>query len=164
MFKRIHHKILPPSKLISRSPLRRGFCLIPLALGWFALPPTTRAQLPSPTPDGGYPNQNTAEGTSALFSLTTGFNNTAIGSGALFGNNTGYKNTATGASALQHNTTGNFNTANGFNTLVSNASGNSNTASGAFALEQIQPAITIPPVAYRRSLPIAPATPTRPKV
>ena len=34
-----------------------------------------------PPPDGGYPNNNTAEGTDALFSLTTGANNTAIGFG-----------------------------------------------------------------------------------
>ena len=32
-----------------------------------------------PTPDGGYPNDNTAEGDSALFSVTTGTDNTAVG-------------------------------------------------------------------------------------
>ena len=46
-------------KSIGRSPLRRGFLLIALALAWFALSPTPRAV--NPPPDGGYPNQNTAE-------------------------------------------------------------------------------------------------------
>ena len=32
-----------------------------------------------PPPDGGYPGGNTAEGASALFSLTTGSYNTAVG-------------------------------------------------------------------------------------
>ena len=36
----------------------------------FALSPTARAV--TPAPDGGYPNNNTAEGDNALFSLTTG--------------------------------------------------------------------------------------------
>jgi hypothetical protein len=31
----------------------------------------------NPPPDGGYPSNNTAEGTDALFNLTTGFDNTA---------------------------------------------------------------------------------------
>jgi hypothetical protein len=91
---------------ISSSPLRRGFLLIALALGGFALSPMTRAQLPSPAPDGGYPNQNTAEGDHALFSLTTGMDNTAIGSFALSANTTGGANTATGAFTLEFNTTG----------------------------------------------------------
>ena len=34
--------------------------------------------------DGGLPNQNTAEGKGALFSLTTGANNTAVGFDALY--------------------------------------------------------------------------------
>ena len=45
-----------------------------------------RAQAVSPPPDGGYPNENTAEGQDALLSLTTGGNNTAIGFRALFSN------------------------------------------------------------------------------
>src|SRR5437773_11101652 len=71
----------------------RGFLLIPLALAWFALSPTARAVLPAP--DGGYPNANTAEGTDALFSLTTGYGNTANGIQALYFNTTGNDNTAT---------------------------------------------------------------------
>src|SRR5207237_577820 len=100
---------------ISRSPLRYGLFLIPLALAWFALSPTAQAQL-SPAPDGGYPNDNTAEGTDALFSITTGPNNTAIGYFALFSN-----------------TTGNSNTANGYDTLLNNTTGIGNIALGNFA-------------------------------
>ena len=55
------------------------------ALACFALSPTAQAQL-LPPPDGGYPNQNTAEGTDALFSLTVGGDNTAIGTRALYSN------------------------------------------------------------------------------
>jgi len=118
---------------ISRSPLRHGLFLIPLALAWFALSPTAQAQL-SPAPDGGYPNDNTAEGTDALFSLTTGTDNTAIGFDALFSNTTGDSNTATGSIALTSNTTGVRNTANGFAALNSNTTGERNTATGRAAL------------------------------
>ena len=62
------------------------------AFACFALSPVVRAQL-SPPPDGGYPNQNTAEGEDALFSLTGGNGyNTAIGFHALFSNTTGSVN------------------------------------------------------------------------
>ena len=118
---------------ISRSPLRHGLFLIPLALAWFALSPTAQAQL-SPAPDGGYPNDNTAEGTDALFSLTTGTENTAIGFDALFSNTTGDSNTATGSIALTSNTTGVRNTANGFAALNSNTTGERNTATGRAAM------------------------------
>jgi Chaperone of endosialidase len=118
---------------ISRSPLRRGLFFIPLALAWFALSPSAQAQL-SPPPDGGYPNNNTAEGTDALFSLTTGPDNTAIGFDALFSNTTGDSNTATGSIALSSNTTGVRNTANGFAALNSNTTGERNTATGRAAL------------------------------
>jgi trimeric autotransporter adhesin len=102
-------------------------------------------------PDGGYPGGNTAEGQSALFSLTTGgFNtavglfslrsnttnsfNTAIGAGAL-ALNTANESTATGAGALFSNTTGFFNTANGAFALFSNTTGLDNTANGVNALQ-----------------------------
>jgi hypothetical protein len=127
----------------------RGFLLVPLALAWFALSPTARAVLPAP--DGGYAGQNTAEGTDALFSLTTGIGNTASGFDALYHNTTGTANaahgayalydisggtdnTATGADALFSITTGSDNTANGAEALFSNTTGTDNTAHGANAL------------------------------
>jgi hypothetical protein len=103
-------------KSINRSPLRRGFFLIPLALACFAVLPAAQAVLPAP--DGGYPGQNTAEGEDALFSLTTGVNNTAVGFQALFNNTTGNHNTANGASALANNSTGSLNTATGGYALI----------------------------------------------
>src|SRR5438477_6714266 len=107
------------------SPLRLGLFLIPLALAWFALSPTARAV--DPPPDGGYPNQNTAEGDGALFSLTSGGQNTAIGFNALFSNTYAYQNTAVGANALYSNTTGGANTAIGALALSTNSSGQENT-------------------------------------
>jgi hypothetical protein len=118
---------------MNRSPLRYGLVLIPLVLAVFALSPMAQAQL-SPPPDGGYPNDNTAEGTDALFSLTTGPDNTAIGFDALFSNTTGDSNTATGSQALVSNTTGIRNTADGFAVLSSNTTGERNTATGRAAL------------------------------
>ena len=129
-----------------------GLFLIPLLFAYYALLHSAQAQLPSPTPDGAYPNGNTAEGSGALQSLTTGSYNTAIGTGALFSNTTGSKNTAngylalsnlttglqntaTGSTALYSNTTGYQNTATGFETLFSNTTGNYNTAIGAGALQ-----------------------------
>jgi hypothetical protein len=118
---------------INRSPLRYGLFLIPLVLAAFALSPVAQAQL-SPPPDGGYHGNNTAEGTDALFSLTTGTENTALGFNALYSNTTGGENTATGSTALISNTTGIRNTANGFAALQSNTTGERNTATGRAAL------------------------------
>ena len=118
---------------MSRSLLRYGLFLIPLVVAAFALSPTAQAQL-SPAPDGGYANDNTAEGTDALFSLTTGPDNTAIGFDALFSNTTGDSNTATGSQALMSDTTGNRNTADGFAALLSDTTGERNTATGRAAL------------------------------
>jgi len=87
-------------KSIGRSPLRLGFLLLSLVLVCFGLLPTAQAVLPPPTPDGGYPGGNTAEGDGALFNLTTGVGNTAIGSSALPNDTTGSFNTANGAQAL----------------------------------------------------------------
>ena len=118
---------------ISRSPLRYGLFVIPLMLAAFAFSPAALAQL-SPPPDGGYPGNNTAEGTDALFSLATGTDNTAVGFNALYSNTTGDSNTATGSEALISNTTGIRNTANGFAALQSNTTGERNTATGRAAL------------------------------
>src|SRR5438270_13989061 len=113
-------------KSIDRSPLRRGFPIVFVVLGLFALSPVALAV--SPPPDGGYPNQNTAEGDQALLSLTTGVGNTADGFSALFRNTTGFWNTAIGSSALRKNTTGPYNTAVGVQALYSNTIGYWNTA------------------------------------
>ena len=77
---------------------------------------------------------NTAGGTGALFSNTTGSFNTADGFDALVSNTTGTLNTASGAFALFSNTTGGFNTASGVDALFSNSTGGFNTASGVFTL------------------------------
>src|SRR5881396_4002473 len=109
---------------IRRSPLRCGLFLIPLFIVWFGFSPATQAVLPPP--DGGYANNNTAEGTDALFSLTTGADNTAIGFDALYSNTTGDSNTATGFRALLNNTSGIWNTATGVQALLLNIDGNYN--------------------------------------
>lgn len=110
-----------------------------------------QAQALSPAPDGGYPGNNTAEGASALFSLTSGISNTALGYQALYhntngnyntadgfralsSNTSGIQNTATGNGALSGNTTGSFNTANGGSALSYNTTGSNNTAIGLRAL------------------------------
>jgi trimeric autotransporter adhesin len=113
-------------------PLRRVFLFVPLLLACLALLPIAQAVVPPP--DGGYANENTAEGTQALFSLTTGSDNTATGFQALYSNTEGVKNVAIGAKALLFNTTGNGNTANGRAALQSNTTGDFNTATGHFAL------------------------------
>ena len=78
---------------IGRSRSRLALLLIPLVFACFALSPDGRAV--SPPPDGGYPNNNTAEGSDALFSLTTGTDNTAIGFDALYSNTGGGASSAT---------------------------------------------------------------------
>jgi Chaperone of endosialidase len=109
-----------------------------LAFGCLVFPQRTLAV--SPTPDGGYPGGNTAEGTNALLSLTTGTYNTAIGIYSLLSNTEGQFNTALGAGALLANVgdpssgAGVDNTATGAGALLSNTTGESNTANGAFAL------------------------------
>ncbi|PYL59713.1 MAG: hypothetical protein DMF24_12430 [Verrucomicrobia bacterium] len=119
---------------IGPSPLRRGSFLIALALACFAFSPAARAVLPAP--DGGYPNNNTAEGDDALFSFSTnnGIGNTAIGFDALFNLIVGGSNTAIGSLALASTTTASANTAIGLEALYSNTTGGQNTATGAVAL------------------------------
>src|SRR5437667_4370553 len=108
------------------------FTAILFVLAYFALFPGSHAV--NPPPDGGYARGNTAEGTSALFSLTTGSGNTATGFKALVSDTTGFGNTATGHSALFSNTTGFSNTATGNGALFSNTTGEGNTAIGQAAL------------------------------
>jgi hypothetical protein len=125
--------------LSTRNATRRPYVLrdllvIPLSLllVCFALLPNARAV--NPPPDGGYPNGNTAEGSDALFRLTSGSLNTALGLNALYHNTIGNYNTASGANALISNTSGSLNTANGVNALYRNTIGVRNTATGVQAL------------------------------
>jgi hypothetical protein len=97
----------------------------------FAVLPKAQAVLPAP--DGGYAGGNTAEGQSALFSLTSGGYNTALGYFSLRSITTGSYNTGLGAGALVVNTS-DQNTAAGAGALLSNTTGYQNTANGAFAL------------------------------
>jgi hypothetical protein len=133
---------------IGRSPLRHDLFLITLVLACFA--PARTVFAVSPAPDGGYPGNNTAEGTSALFSLTSGISNTAVGFQSLYKNTTGNyntanginalrdsrgaQNTATGSGALGYNLVGNYNTANGYNALPGFGNGSNDAAIGLGAL------------------------------
>jgi hypothetical protein len=101
------------------------------ALACFAF--VLNVQAVSPPPDGGYPGGNTAEGQTALFSLTSGTYNTAVGVFSLRNNTIGNFNTAIGAGTLLANAA-NENTATGTGALLSNTSGANNTANGAFAV------------------------------
>ena len=119
-------------KSIDYPALRRGLLLFALALAYIAVSPATRAV--TPAPDGGYPNENTAEGTNALFSVTSGDHNTATGFESLFSNTMGHANTATGHNTLGSNTTGSDNTATGGGVLASNTTASENTGTGHHAL------------------------------
>jgi len=77
---------------------------------------------------------NTATGSGALYSNTSGDYNTADGLNALYHNTTGSYNMAAGAYALFSNTSGGGNTADGQRALYSNISGADNTADGRYAL------------------------------
>src|SRR5437868_11141604 len=112
---------VPPAlSSTNRSPLwhRFPFGALAVALAFFAL--SLAALAVSPAPDGAYPNGNTAEGDSALFSLSDGTDNVAIGAGALYSNTRGNYNTANGFQTLNSNTTGSGNTANRHRALASN--------------------------------------------
>jgi len=92
-----------------------------------------------PSPDGGYPFGNTAEGEDSLFNITptseeNGGRNTAVGFNALYDSITGFSNTGVGWSVLKANLSV-FNTAIGSAALSQNVSGFQNTAVGAGALE-----------------------------
>jgi hypothetical protein len=112
--------------------LKRAILLFLVALTCLALSPAVRAV--NPPPDGGYPNQTTAEGEDALLHLSTGEGNTAVGFHALHDDSTGYFNTAVGADALSNNTIGILNTATGHAALSSDTNGSGNVANGLAAL------------------------------
>src|SRR2546430_6931725 len=97
--------------------------LLIFALVCFALVQNTQAV--SPTPDGGYPGGNTAEGQNALLSLTSGTYNTAVGLYSLLSLTGGNYNTGVGAATLASNT-GERNTACGAGALFLNTTGGSN--------------------------------------
>ena len=98
-------------------------------------------------------SSNTAVGTSALFTNTTGSANTGVGLNALYyvttgSNNTGVgnktlqqttgdNNTAVGSNALYTNNAGSDNTAVGYLSLYYNQSGNNNTAIGRYSLVDV---------------------------
>ena len=115
-------------------PLRRVFLFVPLLLACLALLPIAQAVVPPP--DGGYANGNTAEGTQALLSLTTGSDNTATGFQALYSNTSGGGNNAFGSQALLSNISGTRNLAVGAAALSRLTSGDSNVAVGNVALAQ----------------------------
>src|SRR5881394_1823235 len=90
-----------------RTVLNKTFVVMMTGLFSFVL-----SEAGIPPPDGGNAKGNTAEGTQALFSNTTGNANTATGMAALGSNTTGIANTAIGTRALL-NATGNYNVALG---------------------------------------------------
>jgi hypothetical protein len=149
-------KITFMNQLISSR--RFSVVLLALALALFAFSLTARAV--TPAPDGGYPNQNTAEGDSSLFSVTTGFSDTAVGFEALFSNTSGAENTATGYRALNSNTTGTRNTATGDGALARNTTGGYDTATVSMRSSLTPLATTTPPTASSRSVRIQPVQTT----
>jgi hypothetical protein len=112
-----------------------GSLLTVLLLAFYCFGLCSALEAVTPAPDGGYANENTAEGTNALFHLTTGDHNTAVGFEALLNNTTGSANTAIGHNVLQSNTSGIHNTGIGGGVLAGNSTGSENTASGRHALQ-----------------------------
>jgi trimeric autotransporter adhesin len=127
----------PQKRLIHLNPsslLRRGWVLILLALGSFALCPIAQAVEPAaPVPDPPLAGGNTADGQNALLSLTTGTFNSAFGFDTLVVLTDASFDTAIGAGALLLDTAG-TNTAVGAGALLTNSTGSDNNAVGAFAL------------------------------
>ncbi len=89
-------------------------------------------------------SDNTAVGYKALYlnqppSIDHGVRNTALGSQALYSNTTGFYNTASGYNALYPNQTGGNNTAMGYGSLWgnNNTAGNGNSGFGAATLYSI---------------------------
>ena len=106
-------------KTMGRSPSQLALLVIALVFACLAIRQSAQAVLPPP--DGGYPGGNTAEGTDALFSLTSGVWNTAVGDQALKNDTAGGGNTAAGFQALFNTTIGNQNTAYGSRSLYTNS-------------------------------------------
>ena len=142
------------------APALRAFliCLILLSI----------AQAVNPPPGGGYPGENTAAGTNALFRMTDGTDNTALGSWALQNDTDGQSNTAAGTGALDGNRSSNQNTGTGLLALASNRfdNGPDNTAYGYRALDEtngigIQPSVGTRFTLFLKALTTSPSV-TRP--
>lgn len=80
-------------------------------------------------------SRNSASGTYAMYSNTTGVDNTALGYQGLYLNTVGYRNSAIGGFALAANTSGNLNNAIGYGAMAYNTTGSNNNAQGYLALE-----------------------------
>jgi BclA C-terminal domain/Collagen triple helix repeat (20 copies) len=80
------------------------------------------------------PNGNTADGSVALHSLTSGAWNSAFGAGALYSDTSGSINEAVGVGALYHNTQGKYNVAIGTLSLYANTTSIGNVGVGYGAL------------------------------
>src|SRR6478672_4252304 len=90
-------------KLIFRCPQKTSINRWVASCGWFyvflviaCLGVSRTSRAVSPPPDGGYPGENTAEGTSALLHLKGGTKTTAVGWASLGFDVTGNLNTAVG--------------------------------------------------------------------
>jgi hypothetical protein len=112
---------------IHLSPALLAFLLTAIALGCVVLP-TSLAKGPRVS-------TNTAFGTGALFSLTTGEDDTAMGFDCMYNNTTGFANTAVGREALGHGANSSNSTAVGVLALSDN-NADANTAIGAGALQE----------------------------
>ena len=85
-------------------------------------------------------NYNTAYGTGALASNTTGTDNSAFGANALNQNTSGVSNTACGGAALESNTSGGSNVAIGAAALLNNTTGGANIGIGFEPWNSMRPA------------------------
>jgi len=131
------------SSSMNKGLMRRRWSLLRLVTPSTAMAAICFACLPfayavNPPPDGGYANNNTAEGEGALFSLTSGAWNTANGFQALKSDTTGGANTAFGFRALFSNTTAIGNVGVGSQALLNNVSGSNNIALGSNAGSNIR--------------------------
>ncbi len=115
---------------------RRFLLVVSAGAGLACLSLIQPARAVSPPPDGGYANDNTAEGENALFDLdtNTSTDNTAVGFLAMSETDTNASfNTAVGSQAMEFGFQAFANTGIGFSALFQ-VSGSNNTGIGASAL------------------------------
>src|SRR5438874_2335050 len=131
------------TKALTQGPLPCQLLARFILLGLIAVVGSAVAQGVHAQADGGYGNNNTAEGDNALVEIIarggSGRDYTAIGYGALGFDSTGSQNTALGSQAMgpnptDHLITGNQNTATGLQALYSDEDGGGNVANGWLAL------------------------------